>query len=63
MQEIEKEIKKIKERNKRVEEDKARETSITRKIIIMLLTYALIVIFFYTAQLPKPRINAIVPTV
>jgi hypothetical protein len=29
----------------------------------MLLTYALIVIFFYTAQLPKPRINAIVPTV
>lgn len=62
MQDIEKEIQEIKERNKRVEENKARETSITRKIVIMLLTYAFIVMFFYIAQLPKPRINAIVPT-
>jgi hypothetical protein len=63
MQEIQKEIEAIKERNKRVEADKARETSITRKILIMILTYSVIVIFFYAAKLPKPRINAIIPTI
>ena len=36
---LEKEIKEIKERNKRVETDKAWETSWTRKICIALLTY------------------------
>ncbi|MCX6824701.1 MAG: hypothetical protein NTY80_00615 [candidate division SR1 bacterium] len=62
MKDLEKEIEQIKERNQRVEADKARETSISRKIIIMLLTYAVIIIFLYTAKLPNPRINAIVPT-
>jgi len=62
MQDIQKEIEKLKARNRRVEADKARETSLARKIIIMLLTYAVIVIFFYTVKLPQPRINAIVPT-
>ena len=62
MENIQKEIEEIKERNKRVENDKARETSWTRKIIIMILTYGVIVIFFYTAKIGNPRINAIVPT-
>ncbi len=57
------EINSIKERNKKVETDKAWETSLTRKIIIAILTYIVIVIFFYTANLPKPWINSIVPTV
>ncbi len=39
MKDIEKEIEKIKERNKRVEKDKAWETSWTRRICIMILTY------------------------
>lgn len=55
------EIKKIKERNKRVELDKAWETSWTRKIILTILTYLVIVIFFYFAELPKPFVNSIVP--
>jgi len=63
MQDIQKEIDQLKARNKRVEADKARETSWARKIIITILTYAVIVIFFYTARLPKPRINAIVPSI
>jgi hypothetical protein len=63
MQDIQKEIEQLKTRNKRVEADKAWETSSTRKILIMLLTYAVIVIFLYTASLPKPRINAIIPTI
>ena len=44
---IEKEIKEIKERNKRVETDKAWETSWTRKICIMILTYIVVVIYSY----------------
>ena len=44
---IEKEIKDIKERNKRVEKDKAWETSMTRKICIMILTYIIVVIYSY----------------
>ena len=58
---IEREIKVIKERNKRVEADKAWETSWTRKFMIFILTYLVIVIFFLVVQLPNPLINAIVP--
>ena len=43
---IEKEIQNIKERNKKVEKDKAWETSLTRRICIMILTY--IVVLFYS---------------
>lgn len=55
------EIEKIKERNIRVEIDKAWETSASRKILISVLTYCAVVIFFIFAKLPKPFINAIVP--
>lgn len=44
---LEKEIKDIKERNKRVEKDKAWEVSWTRKICIMILTYIVVVIYSY----------------
>ena len=56
-------IEKIKERNKRVEANKAWEVSITRKIIIALMTYIIIVIFLWSINAPKPWLNAIVPTV
>jgi len=59
---IEKEVEKIKKRNKKVEADKAWETSFFRKIIIAHLTYFVIVLFFYFAWFEKPFINAIVPT-
>lgn len=62
MKKLEKEIEAIKQRNKNVETDKAREKSKTKKISIALLTYIIIVIFFYTTKLWNPRINAIVPT-
>ncbi len=42
-----KEIKAIKERNKRVELDKKWETSWTRRICIMVLTYIIVVIYSY----------------
>ncbi len=43
--EIENEILKIKERNKRVELDKRWETSVTRRICICILTYIVVVIY------------------
>jgi len=62
MKDFEKRIEAIEQRNKKVELDKSWETSRSRKIIIAVLTYAVIVLFFYFAQLPKPFINSIVPT-
>ncbi|MBT5337691.1 hypothetical protein HN858_02410 [Candidatus Falkowbacteria bacterium] len=58
---LEKEIIQIKKRNRRVEADKAWETSWFRKIVIAILTYVVIVVFFYFAGLPKPFMNSIVP--
>ncbi|HIH38530.1 hypothetical protein J4460_00995 [Candidatus Woesearchaeota archaeon] len=58
---LQKEIDQIRERNARVEADKAWETSKARKFIIAILTYICMVIFFYFAGLPKPFINSIVP--
>lgn len=47
---LESEINKIKERNKRVEIDKAWETSMTRKICIMILTYIVVIIYSYLVR-------------
>ena len=62
LKQLESQIKDIQLRNKRVESDKAWEISLTRKILIVIITYILIVIFFYAAQLPKPWINGIIPS-
>ena len=59
---IKKDIQEIKERNARVEGDKAWETSLFRKVLIAILTYIVIVIFFLFAGFLKPFLNAIVPT-
>lgn len=59
---LEKEIKKIKERNKKVEIDKAWETSLTRKIILIIFTYIAIGLYLQTVQINRPWLNAIVPT-
>jgi len=58
---IEQEVQKIQERNKRVELDKAWEVSWTRKVIVALFTYVVVVCFFVFAQLPDPFVNSIVP--
>ena len=47
---IEEEINNIKERNKREELDKKWETSLTRKIFIMLLTYIVVIIYSYLVR-------------
>jgi len=62
LEQIRKDIEEIKERNRRVERDKAWETSWERKILVAILTYVVVVLFFIFAKLPNPFINAIVPT-
>ena len=47
---IEKEIEEIKKRNKRVETDKAWETSWIRRICIMILTYIVVVAYSYVIR-------------
>ena len=44
---LEKEIKQIKQRNKKVELDKKWETSLTRKICIAIFTYIVVIIYSY----------------
>lgn len=62
-QKLERDILKIQERNKRVELDKAWETSITRKLSIAILTYFVITLFFFAAGFSRPFLSSIVPTV
>ena len=59
---IEQEIKKIKERNKRVEQDKAWEISKTRKVSIAVLTYFVMVLVMHSLKMDSPFIGAIIPT-
>ena len=48
--ELEKQLNKIKKRNQRVELDKKWETSYTRRIFIMLITYFVVVIYSIMIQ-------------
>ena len=52
---LEKEIMEIKERNKKVELNKSWETSWTRKLCIMILTYIVIILYSFSIN----RINNI----
>lgn len=63
LENLEKEIAKIKERNRRVEGDKAWETSWTRRIFIAISTYILISIFLIIVKVEKPFLSAIIPAV
>ena len=59
---LEKEIAVIKARNKRVETDKAWETSWTRRLCIMVLTYAIVVLYQASiAQVSNVFLSSLVP--
>jgi hypothetical protein len=61
--EIEKEILNIKERNKRVEADKAWEVSWTRRLFIGVVTYVLAGIWLVMINDSYPWLKAFVPAV
>ena len=56
-------IEKIEERNKTVEINKAWETSITRRILLMIFTYLAIGIYLNVINVSNPWLNAIVPSI
>lgn len=58
---LEKRIKDIEKRNKRVEGDKAWETCMLRKVLIVVLTYIFAVIWTSLADTTNPFLGAIVP--
>ena len=51
----------IKERNLRVETDKAWEISKTRRAVIAVFTYLIIVLFLILIEAPNPWLTALVP--
>lgn len=66
MEEIEslkKEMAAIKERNRRVEKEKAWETSLTRRFSIVVLTYLVMITVLMAMGNDQPFTNAIIPTV
>jgi hypothetical protein len=54
-------LQEIKERNARVEADKAWETSKARRGIIALFTYFIVVLFLVLIDAPNPWMTALVP--
>ena len=56
-------VKSVIDRNKRVEADKAWETSYTRRTILTIFTYLAIGVYLSAINIPRPWLNAIVPAV
>ena len=60
---LEKEIQLIKNRNKKVESDKAWEVSWTRRILIATFTYVAIGLYLQAIKVDNSWLNSIVPTI
>lgn len=62
-EQFERRIAAIEERNRRVELDKEWETSLTRRLLILIGTYAILGAYLWAIAIPRPWLNAIVPAV
>jgi len=62
-QDIQTQLNDIKDRNSRVEADKAWETSWTRKIFVAVLTYLVILLFLLIINVERAFTTAIIPTI
>jgi hypothetical protein len=62
LENIQAEIDAIKGRNARVEKEKAWETSWQRKLSIIVTTYFVMILVFWSLGNTEPFLNAIVPT-
>ncbi len=60
--ELEKRIVEIERRNKQVEQDKAWETSLLRRLLLVLFTYLTIGIYMKFVLNTNPWLNAIIPS-
>jgi preprotein translocase subunit SecF len=61
METIEERLSKIEERNKRVELDKAWETSFTRILLVSIITYLIAFFALYSIGVTKPYLSALIP--
>ena len=61
MESLNQKIQQIEERNKKVEADKAWETSWTRRLLLTVFTYLAIGVYLWAIEIPWPWLNAIVP--
>lgn len=62
MENLEEEVARIKERNLRVEADKAWETSLFRKLLISAITYIVAALALYSIGVEDFYLGAIIPT-
>ena len=63
LKELEKRVKNIEDRNKRVELDKAWETSLERKVIVAALTYLVITVFLLMLRVENAFLTAVIPSI
>lgn len=59
---IKKRLEKIEVRNRRVELDKTWETSWTRRLLVLTLTYTLIGLYMNIIDINRPWLNAVIPS-
>ena len=59
---LEEELQSISERNRRVEADKAWETSLFRKVLIALITYIIAAAVMYVIGVSNFYLSALIPT-
>jgi hypothetical protein len=62
LEKLKKRVEALEARNKRVELDKAWETSGTRRVAIIVVTYLVVLAFLFIIKNDQPFINAIVPS-
>ncbi|MBP9817606.1 hypothetical protein KBC75_02490 [Candidatus Shapirobacteria bacterium] len=62
VEELEKRIKIIENRNKKVEVDKAWETSLTRKLLLIIFTFLSIGFYMKAIGVNNPWLNAVIPS-
>ena len=60
---LEERVRKIEERNARVEVAKAWETSWTRRFLIIVLTYIVVAVTLTIIGVSRPWVNAIIPAI
>lgn len=63
LEELSREIEKIKERNRRVEADKIWETSLMRRTLLVLFTYISIGLYMDVINVQNPWLNAVIPSI
>ncbi len=62
LNELEKRIIDIERRNKEVEQDKSWETSIARRLLLIIFTYLSIGLYMWAIDVKSPWLNAVVPS-